>query len=119
MDNGPDSGEEMEREDAEAEEAPDLLEALMPDLDLLLAMLLFSRRVHVDNFALGKGGRAKLDLSGEGINDGLSLLMHAMSYGNARIAEKRAMRQQVHQEKEEKEEESFWKALRDFALPPR
>lgn len=91
--------------------------AAMPEgLDVVLAVLLLSRRLHIEDLAIDGSDRAKVALSGEAIMQGLSTvaqLMSALPLQRDRVEVK---------SKEAKPDESVstsvWQALKEFALPP-
>lgn len=100
-----------------SEEGPDLADlagAMHSSLDVMLAMLLLSKRIHVDNVAVTGMGRAKLDLSGEAIDEGLSLLAQTLAYQARRRQPGIAV-----QAEEGDSSSSLWQALKEFVLPPK
>lgn len=84
-------------------------------LDAILATLLLSRQVHVDNFSLAGSRQAKIELSGDGLDDdGLSTLSQVINLASqvSKINTKSRT-----SEADSTTRSSFWHALKEFALP--
>ena len=97
------------------EKAYDTASAMPEGLDAVLAVLLLSRRLHIEDLAIAGSDRAKVELSGEAIMQGLSTVAQIMN-----VLPPQRDRAEV-KSKEEKADEpppSIWQALKEFALPP-
>ena len=91
-------------------------------LDAVLAMLLLAKRVHVESLSLIEPDLARVELSGEAIEQGLASLAEVMTLTPQ--AHKRTKTKQKDADDEEESAKAgpststFWQALKDFALPP-
>ena len=85
-------------------------------LDAAVAMLLLSRRIHVEDLAPIGQGLASVVFSGEAVEHGLSALTRLAALtppGRTRDAGERGEAKGKFLS-----ESSFWQALKDFAIPP-
>lgn len=100
--------------DREPEYAPfDPSMLLDQGLDTLLAVLLLSKRLHVEDFSLAGSRHAKIEVSGEAIEYGLASLVQILTLmppdGGGR---------ERSEQQETAAGTSFWQSLKDFVLPP-
>lgn len=90
--------------------------AMTEGLDAVLAVLLLSRRLHIEDLAISGSDRAKVELSGEAIMQGLSMVTQIMN-----ILPSQGDGVEVKNKGEKADEPatpSVWQALKEFALPP-
>ena len=90
---------------------------VMPEgLDAMLAMLLLAKRLHIEDLSLSGSDRAKVELSGEAIVQGLSTVAQIM---NVLPPQRERVEAKSKGEKpDESVSTSVWQALKEFALPP-
>lgn len=101
-------------------ELTDRAAAMAEGLDMVLAMLLLTKRVHVENISLAGKGLAQAQISGEMVENGLHSLAQVMTL--IPQADKRGKKRKAEDDEEDEDDApakpSFWQALKDFALPP-
>ena len=94
----------------------DAASTMADGLDAVLAMLLLSRRLHVEDLSLSGSDRAKIELSGEAIRQGLATMAQVMTILPAGKSQTEAQKGEAGHG--ETASPSIWQALKEFALPP-
>lgn len=89
-------------------------------LDAVLAMLLLSRRVHVESLSLIEPDLARVELSGEAVEQGLAAVAEVLTLAPQIYKRTRAKNADAVEDpaKGASTAGSLWQALKDFALPP-
>ena len=91
----------------------DLAKSVAEGAEAVLAMLLIARRVNIENIALVGPGLARVELSGDAIEQGLTALAQVMT-----LTPPKRRKKHDDDEDEALPPPSFWQALKEFALPP-
>lgn len=100
----------MADESHEAEKLADLLGQTSGNLEALLGLLLLARRLRVEKVSHAGSGKANLEITGDGIGPALEVLGQLLGLAGGASQTRRVQTRS--------DRGSFWRALRDFVLPP-